>query len=207
MWELRGSAAANAVAAALLAASLLKLLPPQQGAVVVFGQRPVSLALVFALTPLLLAVSGHAVARAAQWASAVPSAQVSSAREQCHEVSSYAPLAALPAGRVLAFIDSGAFILAQTRHSVLAAPYHRNNEGNLAAVDMLLASPADASAAMERFRIAYVVICPGAPEFKLYQRAGGGLAVQLVQGKVPAWLQPVAPGDGSLRAWRVVPSR
>jgi hypothetical protein len=207
MWELRGAAAANAVAAALLAASLLKLLPPLQGAPVVFGQRPVALAAVFALTPLLLAGAGHSVARAAHWAAGTQPSPLASARTQCHEVSSYAPLAALPAGRVLALIDSGAFILAQSGHSVLAAPYHRNNDGNLAAVEMLLASPADARGAMERNGIAYVVLCPGAPEFRLYQRSPDGLAVRLAQGHVLAFLQPVALGDSPLRAWRVTPSR
>ena len=91
--------AANAVAAALIAAALLKLLPPQDSAALVFGQRRASLALVMVLTPLLLAAAGHSLAGAARWIGGTPPPEQVSARTLCHEVSSYAALAALPAGR------------------------------------------------------------------------------------------------------------
>ena len=186
MWEVRGAAAANAVAAALIASALLKLLPPQNIATLVFGQRRASLALAFLLTPLVLAAAGHSVARAARLIGGTPSEAQVSARTQCHEISAYAPLTNLPTGRVLAFIDSGAFVLAQSRHSVLAAPYHRNNDGNLAAVETFLASSEDARANIVRNGIDYVVLCPGAPEFRIYERTGDGLAVQLARGNAPA---------------------
>ena len=207
VWEVRGAAAANAVAASLIAAALLKLLPPRSLATLVFGQRRASLALAFVLTPLVLAATGHSLARAARLLDGTAAEAQVSARTQCHAISAYAPLTNLPTGRVLAFIDSGAFVLAQSRHSVLAAPYHRNNDGNLAAVETLLASPEEAKAGIVRNGIDYVVLCPGAPEFKLYARAGDGLAVQLARGDAPAWLRPIVFGDSPLRVWRVVSDR
>ncbi|TKD53176.1 hypothetical protein [Sphingomonas baiyangensis] len=59
-----------------------------------------------------------------------------------------ATLAALPPGLVLAPIDLGPAILAETPHRVLAAPYHRNEVGNLAALRALAGErPATATGA------------------------------------------------------------
>ena len=69
----------------------------------------------------------------------------------------------------------------------------------------LFAPPAEAQAGLLQNRVDYVVVCNGAPELKLYRRAAdGGLAAQLAMGNVPAFLQPVALGDGPLRAWRFI---
>lgn len=205
VWELRAAAAANAIATALIAASLTRFLPPRDNASRVFGQRPALLVAAFVLTPLLLVTGGNSLARAARWLNGAPQPDQVSSRAHCHDASSFSTLAGLPAGRVLAFIDSGAFILMQTPHAVLAAPYHRNNDGNLAAVDAFLAPPAEAQAGLLQNRVDYVVVCNGAPELKLYRRAAdGGLAAQLAMGNVPAFLQPVALGDGPLRAWRFI---
>ncbi|MDE2471426.1 MAG: hypothetical protein KGL35_22530 [Bradyrhizobium sp.] len=47
----------------------------------------------------------------------------------------------------MAPIDLGPAILAQTNHEVFAAPYHHNNDGNLATLNPMLARP---SAARQR---------------------------------------------------------
>ncbi len=44
----------------------------------------------------------------------------------------------------MAPIDLGPGILAATDHSVFAAPYHRNNDGNRAMLSLMLADPAAA---------------------------------------------------------------
>jgi hypothetical protein len=41
-------------------------------------------------------------------------------------------------------IDSGAYFLVHTGMSVFAAPYHRDNAGNLLMLESLLAKPEDA---------------------------------------------------------------
>jgi hypothetical protein len=60
----------------------------------------------------------------------------------CLDSASYEPLAQLPPGLVAAPIPAGSYLLAHTRLKVLAAPYHRNNHGNRAAIDILRAPPA-----------------------------------------------------------------
>jgi len=65
---------------------------------------------------------------------------------------------------MLAFIDSGPFILMESQHAVLAAPYHRNQAGNNAMLDMFLAAPDDAKAKMAAHGIDTVAFCPGVPE-------------------------------------------
>lgn len=92
-------------------------------------------------------------------------------------------LAALPPGLVMAPIDLGPAILAATPHRVVAAPYHRNNTGNLAMVRFYAGSPAMARSIADRWRIAYVVACPGSREA---DRAGT-MAHALATGTPAGW--------------------
>ena len=78
-------------------------------------------------------------------------------------------LARLPAGVVLAPIDMGPGILRRTGHAVVAAPYHRNNAGNLAALRFERGSPTEREAILEWWRVRYVVACG---------RDGAGLTVR-----------------------------
>ena len=78
----------------------------------------------------------------------------------CQRASDYAPLARLPRGPMLAFIDSGPFILMESGHAVLAAPYHRNQAGNNAMLDMFLAAPDDAKAKLAAHGIDTVASAP-----------------------------------------------
>ncbi len=202
MWEFRGTASANAVATAIAPAALILLVPARSDAPLAFGLPRLPLVLMLVLMPLSLAASGRFVMRAASWIGGEQRPLEASSQAQCRDVSSYAALAALPRGRVLAFIDSGPLILMQTPHAVFAAPYHRNNSGNLAAVEVFLARPADARERLKAMAVDYVVVCKGAPELKLYQRAPDGLAARLAGGAVPAYLQPLSLGDNPLQAYR-----
>lgn len=204
MWEFRGTASANVTAAAILPAALLMLVPPRGGAPLVFGLRRLPLIVMLVLTPLLLAASGRLIARGERWIRGTSQPVEASSQAQCRDVASYAALASLSPGRMLAFIDSGAFILMQTPHSVFAAPYHRNNSGNLAAVEAFLAAPADARERLKAIGVDYVLICAGAPELTLYRRAREGLAAELARGAVPAYLQPLPLGDSPLQVYRFV---
>jgi hypothetical protein len=204
MWEFRGTASANVIATATLPAALIRLVPAHSDAPPLFGLRRLPLVLMLVLTPLLLAASGRLIARAASWIGGESQPAEASSQSQCRDVSSYAALASLPPGRVLAFIDSGPFILMRTPHMVFAAPYHRNNSGNLVAVEAFLARPVDARQRLRAMGVDYVVVCAGAPELKLYRRATDGLAARLAGGAVPAYLQPLSLGDNPLQAFRFV---
>ena len=61
-------------------------------------------------------------------------------------------------------------------------------------------------ATVERYRVDYLLICPNLSESTIYRsEAPNGFYVQLMRGKVPAWLQPVPlPANSPYRMWRVV---
>jgi hypothetical protein len=125
----------------------------------------------------------------------------------CRTVSSLAPLSSLPRGRIIAPIDLGPGILAATEHTVFAAPYHRNNDGNLTMITAMMAAPAEARRILRERRADYVVLCRGSLELlDLTDMATDGLAARLSRGEVPDFLQPVQlHGAGNLTAWRVRP--
>ncbi len=120
----------------------------------------------------------------------------------CLKPPSFAALRELPPGVILAPIDLGAHILAFTPHSVLAAPYHRNNYGNRIAIDALIGSDARAKDIVARRGVDFVVTCPGLSELRIYDaRAPGGFSAALKRGESPAWLERL-PGEGPLDIYR-----
>jgi len=102
-------------------------------------------------------------------------------------------LAALPPGRVIAPLDSAAYILGGTPHSAIAAPYHRNNSGNLAMYRFFLGSPQQALAIARAWHADYVVACRDS-----FGELGPGmtndrrrLIGRIRAGLLPAWLEPL----------------
>lgn len=203
IWELRGAAGANAVAAALFPAALLQLWPAPQGRAVFFGLGRGALAALLLLNPVSLLALGTSSEKA--FAAPATTRLIKSGQTgTCQRLADYAPLASLPPGRVLAFIDSGPFILMQTHDAVLGAPYHRNQAGNIAMLDMFLATPHDAEKQMTAHGIAYVAFCPGAPERHAYAaRAPEGLAAALARHDVPGFLQRVPLKGTDLAVYRL----
>ncbi len=124
--------------------------------------------------------------------------------QACRMQTALAPLAALPPGLVFAPIDDGSHLLVATPHSVLAAPYHRNQDGNRRVIEAFLAAP-DAAAALVRGSGArYVVICPGEVEISLLAgQAPDGLGGRLLAGGIPAWLRPVDVGASPYKVFAV----
>lgn len=112
-----------------------------------------------------------------------------------------AQLGAQPAGTVAAPIDLGAYALAETRHRVLAAPYHRNAQGNLAVYRLIDLPVAEARAQVQRLRVDLIADCGGAWD-ELGAPPAGSLRAALRAGTPPDWLTPVAPGAS---VYRVAP--
>ena len=138
------------------------------------------------------------------WAFVVPTKSMNthwSKNGGCLASSAFAPLAKLPPGLVAAPIDAGSHILALTPQSVLAAPYHRNNIGNRAMLDAMLASPADARAILAAHHVTYVMTCKSLTETAtLAARAPHGLAAALYSDHVPGWLA-LLPKAGSYQVY------
>ncbi|MFC7500131.1 hypothetical protein ACFQRC_12950 [Enterovirga sp. GCM10030262] len=120
---------------------------------------------------------------------------------------SFARIAALERGRFMAPLDSGASLIGMTPHDVVAAPYHRNNAGNLAMYRFFLAPPERARTIAAEWDVDYVTICPSSfTEIDLAREGPGSLALGLREGRAPRWLDPVPLGEGRLRVWRVKPA-
>jgi hypothetical protein len=127
-------------------------------------------------------------------------------KQSCVARSDYPALAALPPTTVLAVSNLGAPILRYTAQRALSGPYHRNVEGDLAALNALIGTDREAHDIVRRYGITIVASCPGNAETKdLQHRAPNGLAARLARGDVPAWLAPVpSTMDQPLKLYRVV---
>ncbi|MES2336748.1 MAG: hypothetical protein V4537_01475 [Pseudomonadota bacterium] len=113
---------------------------------------------------------------------AAPKAAQAAVAPSCTTPEILAQLNALPAGRVMAGIDLGAYAIAGTHHAMIAAPYHRNNAGNAAMYRFFLGSPAQARRIASEWRTDYVVMCPGA--LGDIRAPAGSIAA----GAIPGWL-------------------
>lgn len=122
----------------------------------------------------------------------------------CQDARLFGQLDRLPTGTVAAPIDVGAYILSQTDHRVLAAPYHRNNRGNRAMYDFFLGTPDNARYQAGLWTIDYVVLCPGSlSEVPSTMVKPNSLLAHLRVGAAPDWLEPVLSLEGGAQAWRV----
>ncbi len=198
LWQVRGGAAANAVAAAILPAALASTFPAASGREVFLGLGRAALIAAFLLNPLALIAIGAASARAVETAAGTRRPVVlSDGPGTCRQAADYARLAHLPKGVVLGFIDAGPFILMETPHAALAAPYHRNVKGNAAMLDIFLGPASEAASRLAALGIDYIAFCPGSPERYNYAAAApDGLAAALARGDVPGFLERV-PLDGT----------
>jgi hypothetical protein len=123
--------------------------------------------------------------------------------ERCYNDATFRTLARLPPGLVLGEIDLGPFILADTRDSVLAAPYHRMSWGILAAHNAQAATSVDAQAKVRALKVDYVVECPINP----LRVPSASFEGDLRRGVVPPWLTRMSAPKDLLRIYRVVPAR
>lgn len=118
-------------------------------------------------------------------------------QQACFKTQSYAPLAKLPPGLVVTDINYGAFVLALTPHSVLAAPYHRLSAGIVVAHKIFTAPPDEAYRMITRVRVNYVAMCGLlAPVGLTDQQRAASLWGQLQAGTVPDWLKREPAADG-----------
>jgi hypothetical protein len=196
-WEMRAAAAASMVAAPIFAASLVILWPTLAP-----GRSLVLLAL--AVSPASFAALGLS---AKPLIDQVFKPQMTIAERDastCQTVSDVAAMTQLPKGRVMAPIDLGPMILADTDHAVFAAPYHRNNDGIVAMLKLMLAPGSTARQILSGRRVDYVVTCSAAPEQDLVNLAPDGLAARLGRGETPDFLEPLElDPTHKISVWRV----
>jgi hypothetical protein len=103
-----------------------------------------------------------------------------------------------PPRLIAADIDVGPEILYRTKHTVLAGPYHHDEAGIRAVIDLFTAAnEAEAHRAADKYHVQIVMLCTH--ERGIWRRMApqdSFFAGQLLDGAVPTWLAPVA-GSGA----------
>jgi hypothetical protein len=193
-FEMRGLAGASMVAAPVFAASLGILWPR-------FASGPRLLLVSVVASPLSLAVAGLS---AKPMIDAIFEPEAIGDLSPCRSLSDVASLKRLPKGRVMAPLDLGPAILAETGHDVFAGPYHRNNDGNTAFLRLMLAPLPTAQQILSDRRVDYVVTCSAAPDRNIIKLAPEGLEARLSRGQTPEFLEPIDLGPAAkISAWRL----
>ncbi len=118
-------------------------------------------------------------------------------RNDCLQPDAFVDLASLPASRIMAPIDLGAHLLLFTPHSVVGAPYHRNESGIIDSFDFFNMPINDARAILVDREISLVVICKFLPEMKGLADADEDSFVRLGPNEeLPDWLRDISlPGS------------
>lgn len=156
------------------------------------------LALSLACSPILLGSVLDQAFRLSKPASR-SSAAAPATPDGCTQSFAYQRLAALPPGLVAAEVDLGPFILLNTAHSALSAPYHRTSWGMLSAHRALAARPGEAERQLRSLDVHYVLDCRA----HALDEGSDSLASDLRKGHTPGWLQLLSTPDQILQVYRL----
>lgn len=127
-------------------------------------------------------------------------------RQVCLQPSAFTALAAMPPARLMAPIDLGAHLLLFTPHSVVGAPYHRNQQGLLDTFHFFNGPIADARTILDARHIGFVVVCDSLSEvYGLPDHAADSFAALYAEKALPSWLVETTPPDSVLKVYAVQP--
>ena len=124
----------------------------------------------------------------------------------CSLPGSLPALNALAPATLFAPFEVSPALLQGTRHKVIATGHHRAATAMHDVIAVFVIPPAAAEKIVRRHSADYVLVCSDLTEAHNYQLfAPQGLMAQLLNGKTPDWLEPVAlpPGAGTLRLYSV----
>lgn len=150
---------------------------------------------------MLYPIAAHAVVPAPSVRATPGPASFGQSQGACTDPHALADLAALPPGRLLAPLDLGAYAIGATHLGVVGAPYHRNNDGNLAVYRFFLGAPVHGAAIARHWGVRYVALCSDA----FADAPAGSVAGALRSGGGPRWLTLVGPRNRALRIFAVKP--
>lgn len=128
------------------------------------------------------------------------------ARQACVQPAAFTDLAGLPPERIMTPIDLGSHMLLYTPHSVVAAPYHRNQQGVLDAFRFFNGPLDEGRAILERRGVSLLVICPAMKEIRgLVAHTEDSFVTLFAVGKLPDWLVDQSLPDSPLRIYAITP--
>jgi hypothetical protein len=126
-------------------------------------------------------------------------------RQECLLPEAFVDLAGLPPERMMTPIDLGAHMMLYTPHHVVAAPYHRNEDGVLDAFRFFRRGAAEALDIARKRGLSTVVTCPAMPEMRSKDTDDDqSLLVLIAEGRLPDWLSEV-PVVGPLKVYAIAP--
>jgi len=133
-------------------------------------------------------------------------ANVAAANRRCPSMAALAPINAQPKGTVFSFIDLGPRLIVATHHDAIGGPYHRNDKAIADVMKAFRGDEAQAHRIITEYRSDYLLVCPDMSTATIFMaEARNGFYGQLMNGKVPGWLQPVElPKDSPFKLWKVV---
>ncbi len=172
-------------------------------------QRPILLISMWllscAITWKLFSTAGIALFAHGHSGPLIAGAGVKQAGALCHSSQSLAFLENEPAGTVAAANGLGPDILFATPHRVLAGPYHRNVQGNLAWINAMIGTPEMAQKILSDASVTLLAICPDDPDERDFLNAApDGFVGQLLKGQTFNWIEPVQQTmELPLRVWRI----
>ncbi len=204
LWQTRAGPAAQLVAIPGAAALGWTILPrlARSGSVLVRTAGVVG---------AFLVISGLAVSIGAAYAPVDPPSpgltRTNKVNAACMAQSSMKSLGKLPAATMFTHVDLAPRLIVLTHHRAIAGPYHRNGDAILDVIHFFGRDPGNARRIAAKHGATMLLMCPGMPETTVYRsRDKTGFYVQLMQGKVPAWLEPVPlPANSPFKLWRIVP--
>ena len=133
-------------------------------------------------------------------------AQVAKANRRCPSIAALEPINRQPKGTVFTFIDLGPRLIVATHHSAIGGPYHRNDKAIADVMTAFRGDEAQTHRIITEYRSDYLLVCPDMSTATIFMsEARNGFYGQLMNGKVPGWLQPVPlPKDSPFKMWKVV---
>jgi hypothetical protein len=169
-----------------------------------FGPILVALGSVVVSAGILVAVAAVLLLALVPGGDAASTDGLQDKRNACIQPAAFADLAGLPAERVMTPIDLGSHLLLYTPHSVVAAPYHRNQQGVLDTF-RFFNDPIESGRQILAARgVTLVVICPAMHEIRgLVAHAPDSFVSLFAAGKLPAWLRDTTPAGSALRIYAV----
>lgn len=202
LWQSRAGAAAQLLAVPGATALGWLILPR------IFASRKLPVRVAGTVLAFLL-VSGLLTQNAARLLPQSANSRLKSvnrANNRCPTLAALRPIALLPKGYVLTFVDLGPRLIAVTHHDAVAGPYHRNDEDIVDVMKAFRGTPDAAHRTIRRRGIDYVLICPNLSESTIYaSKAKNGFYMQLNRGRVPDWLKRIPlPANSPYKMWRVV---
>ena len=133
--------------------------------------------------------------------------RVAKANAACPTIPALRPIALMPRATILTFVDLGPRLITVTHHDAIAGPYHRNGDAILDVQKAFRGTPDYARAVARKHGATLLLLCPYMSESTIYKaEAPKGFYVQLMQGKIPDWLEPVPlPKRSPFLLWRIKP--